>query len=217
MPEQARSAPETPPAPAFSLTPSLRGLTLLWRRSLAEPRQVSMVAPSSRFVGRAAAALIRQRPRGGVIELGAGTGAITRALLEHGIAAQTLTCLELDATFCRHLRDRLPQLDIICAPAERLAAIWCERASEAAGAVVSSLPIRLFEAAQQATVLDACRQVLAPAGLLVQATYRPSTPIPYPLLFTHGFAAESRLTIWRNLPPVFLWTYRRLTPAAGDG
>lgn len=167
-----------------------------------------MVLPSSPAVGRLMAETVRERPARSVIELGAGTGAVTRQLLQHVVGADDLTCIELDRGFVAYLRATLPGVDVICAPAEQLAGIWSERQREPAGAVVSTLPIRLFPDALKLDVLDAMLPVLAPGAPLVQLTFRPSSPIPPRLLFARGFVAERREIVWANVPPAFVWIYR---------
>lgn len=192
-------------------TPSFAdGLMLLWQRTLAQPRQISMVLPSSRAVGRMMAEAVLQRPAASVIELGAGTGAVTRQLLKHGdLTPDLLTCVELDSGFVTYLRATLPGVNVICAPAEQLAKLWTEEQREPAGAIVSTLPIRLFPDDLKLQVLDAALPVMAPDAPIVQLTFRPSTPIPSRVLFAHGLAAQRREIVWANVPPAFIWIYRR--------
>lgn len=183
---------------------------LLWQRTLAQPRQISMVLPSSRAVGRTMAEAIRRRPAGPVIELGAGTGAVTRQLLRHGVTADLLTCVELDHGFVTYLRAAMPGVDVICAPAEQLATIWRR---EPAGAIVSTLPIRLFPDDLKLQVLHATLSTMTPGAPLVQLTFRPSSPIPSHVLFACGLAAERREIVWANIPPAFVWSYRHAASA----
>ncbi|ANB72670.1 hypothetical protein AYM40_10030 [Paraburkholderia phytofirmans OLGA172] len=48
-----------------------------------------------------------------VVELGAGTGAVIQALLDHGIQADRLLIIERSAALVTHLRSRFPRLRII--------------------------------------------------------------------------------------------------------
>jgi phosphatidylethanolamine/phosphatidyl-N-methylethanolamine N-methyltransferase len=170
---------------------------------------MSTVLPSSRAVGRTMAEAIRQRPAGPVIELGAGTGAVTRQLLKHGVTADLLTCVELDRGFVTYLCATLPGVDVICAPAEELATLWSEWRRAPAGAIVSTLPIRLFPDDLKLQVLEATLSTMAPGAPIVQLTFRPSSPIPSHVLFACGLAAERREIVWANVPPAFVWSYRR--------
>jgi phosphatidylethanolamine/phosphatidyl-N-methylethanolamine N-methyltransferase len=62
-----------------TLSDNLRFLRAL----IARPKNVGAVAPSSRALARAIARQINPARPGPVLELGPGTGVVTRALLEH--------------------------------------------------------------------------------------------------------------------------------------
>jgi phosphatidylethanolamine/phosphatidyl-N-methylethanolamine N-methyltransferase len=71
------------------------------------PHQVVALAPSSRFL--CAEMVAGLDPDGGpVIELGAGTGNITAAILGHGIAPEHVHSIEMNPEFCGRLRARFP-------------------------------------------------------------------------------------------------------------
>ena len=93
------------------------GPLLLWGRSLHNFRQICSLFPSSPFVGRAMSWAIAGRPAGQVVELGAGTGAVTRQLLRHGVPMEHLTLVEIDSHLGGHLRRTFPGMDVIIAPA----------------------------------------------------------------------------------------------------
>ena len=48
-----------------------------------------------------------------MVELGPGTGAITNALVEHGIDQKRLVLVEYNPGFCALLRDRYPQAKVV--------------------------------------------------------------------------------------------------------
>jgi phosphatidylethanolamine/phosphatidyl-N-methylethanolamine N-methyltransferase len=75
------------------------------------PHQVVALAPSSRFL--CAEMVAELDPAGGpVIELGAGTGNITQAILDRGIAPGQLHSIEMNPEFCNRLRLRFPHLNV---------------------------------------------------------------------------------------------------------
>lgn len=149
-----------------------------------------------------------QRPPGRVIELGAGTGAITRQLLAHGVPPDGLTCIELDPGFVDYLRQAFPHVEAVQGTAESLARIWGERGHGPAAAIVSSLPIRLFDDAATHAVLAASCAVARPGAPFVQLTFRASNPIPRRILQVHGLTGRRRGLVWANVPPAFVWLYR---------
>lgn len=189
--------------------PATRAVFLLWSRVARSPVQFSTLYPSSSYVGRAFARAIRQRPASSVIELGAGTGAVTRVLLEDGIAPEDLTCLELDAEMGVFLRNEFPDLDIRTMPAQNLSELWRTENRKPAGAIVSTMPARTFSQELLAEILENCRSVLAPGGLLVQFTYLQRSPFPLEMISAAGFSHESRSHVWANLPPTTIWVYKR--------
>ena len=89
-------------------------------RWLRKPSQVGAVAPSSAALATALAAEVDVEAPGTVVELGPGTGRVTRALLEAGVDPEKLIAIERDAAFCRLLRERFPAIRIVSGDARRL-------------------------------------------------------------------------------------------------
>ena len=71
------------------------------------------------------------------------------------------------------------------------------------------MPARTFSRELIADILNNCKAVLAPGGLLVQFPYLQRSPFPLDLIEAAGFTYESRVMVWANLPPTSVWTYRR--------
>jgi phosphatidylethanolamine/phosphatidyl-N-methylethanolamine N-methyltransferase len=184
------------------------GPLLFWRRSLQNFGQVSSLFPSSPFVGRAMSWAIAERPADHVVELGAGTGAVTRQRLRHAAAPDQLTLVEIDAQLGGHLRRTFPDLDVIIAPAEQLAAIWRDRRGAPVGAIVSTLPMRLFSNQSIVAIMRASHAVLEPGGLFVHFTYRQCGPVPERIRAALGLTATRHCRVWINLPPAGIWVYR---------
>src|SRR5271165_6980183 len=75
---------------------------------LRDPLGIGAVAPSSAAVARAMAdGLTLERP-GMVLELGGGTGSVTRALLAAGCPPERLVVIERETALARVLRRRFP-------------------------------------------------------------------------------------------------------------
>ena len=191
-----------------NLHPNAAATLLLWRQSLRRPRQVCSAMPSSPFVGAAMAEAIRGRPEHAVIELGAGTGAVTRQLLAHGVNPADLTLVEIDRSLGAYLRATFPKVQTIVASAEQLAQLWEDRQKPKAGAIVSTLPLRLFEPPELRSILANALAVLAPGAPFVQFTYRPGNPVPPRVLAELGLQSARHSMVWANCPPAAIWTYR---------
>src|SRR5260370_21870894 len=82
-------------------------------RWLKAPHRIGAVAPSSRYLARAMATQVDLRRAEPVVELGGGTGSVTRALLEACLPAYRLVVVESDERLYKMLRPRFPQLRII--------------------------------------------------------------------------------------------------------
>jgi len=81
---------------------------LFFRRWLANPLQMGSVVPSSPALCRRIAALVTQGPGEAVLELGAGTGVVSRALLDAGVPPERLLVLEIVPDMAEHLGRTLP-------------------------------------------------------------------------------------------------------------
>ena len=71
------------------------------------------VMPSGRVLARTMAQYVDIDSDGPVVELGPGTGAITNALIEHGVDQKRLVLVEYNPGFCALLRDRYPQAKVV--------------------------------------------------------------------------------------------------------
>jgi phosphatidylethanolamine/phosphatidyl-N-methylethanolamine N-methyltransferase len=191
-----------------------QGPLLFWQRSLKHPKQICSLFPSSPFVGRAMTEVIGDRLDEHIIELGAGTGAVTRQLIRNGVRPEKLTLVEIDAQLGGHLRRRFPDVDVIISEAQNLAQLWRERNGERVGAVVSTLPMRLFSKKLIYLVLKNSLQVLDDDGVFIQFTYRLDSPVPERLIKALRLRAWRYTRVWLNLPPAAIWVYEKLPKPA---
>ncbi|MBJ7545036.1 class I SAM-dependent methyltransferase [Rhodomicrobium udaipurense] len=145
-----------------------------------------------------------------VIELGAGTGAVTRQLIRNGVEPGKLTLVEIDARLGGHLRRRFPDTDVLIGSAEDLAKVWQERNGENVGAIISTLPMRLFSKKLIYLVMKNSLQVLDEGGMFVQFTYRQTSPVPPRVVNALRLKAWRYTRVWLNLPPAAIWVYERM-------
>jgi phospholipid N-methyltransferase len=181
---------------------------VLFARELVDnPGGIGAVWPSSRRLARSMAARVPRAGRGLVVELGAGTGIVTEALLDKGIDARRLLIVERSASFVAHLRQRFPQLTIVHGDAARLGAIV---KGVPVDSIVSSLPLRSLPEAEAAAITGQWPDLLAPRGIIVQFSYdlRAMNRRRVP-----GFAELGSAIVWANLPPARVTQLQR--PSAG--
>lgn len=145
-----------------------------------------------------------------VVELGAGTGAVTQALLASGVARDRLAIVERDATLVDVLRQRFPGVRIIHGDAMHLRRLLRSHGVAAVSCVVSSLPLLTLPPLTRLAVLRESFKVLADDGVLVQYTYGFLSPLPRKRRQQLGIVGRCVGRVWRNLPPATVWTYRRI-------
>ena len=107
-----------------------------------------------------------------IVQLGVGTGCITKALLDRMRPDSRLVSLELNRIFvdeCEEVGD--PRLSLHHACASELPAISDALGLGAIDYVVSSLPLALMDDALVERVLADCQSRLAPNGLFLQYQY----------------------------------------------
>lgn len=180
---------------------------LFVRELLNRPATVGAVWPSSRQLARHMAARVPLDGKGMIIELGAGTGVVTQALLDRGIAAERLVVVERSPAFVRHLRARFPGINVILGDAAQLAHLLPY--SPRIDAIVSSLPLRSLPTADATAIVNQWRLLLPPKGLVIQYTYDLRD---LGRLTKYGFAVRSRNIVWANLPPARVLVFDSRAP-----
>lgn len=179
---------------------------LFFRAWLRNPLSIASLVPSSPATGRAFTRLIDLDRPGDILELGSGTGAISRYLLSAGVPASRLIMVEREPEMANHLRDNFPDVRILQGDATALDGMLDRLGVSRLSIVVSSLPIVWFPLEAQASIIEACFGRLDPDGAFLQMTNQPASPLPMKKL---GLAGKRAAHIWRNLPPSFIWRYWR--------
>jgi phosphatidylethanolamine/phosphatidyl-N-methylethanolamine N-methyltransferase len=191
---------------------SRAGTTLFLKRWLRNPLSMGAVVPSGRLLAEAMArtTLAEMTGRDGpVIELGAGTGEVTKALLAVGIPAHRLALVEREPELAAFLRSHFPGPRIVEGDAARLAPLLDRHGIKSAAAVVSSLPLLSLPAEIVNGIVHSVFEVLPRGAALVQFTYGPSPPVPKTLREGLRLVGARGKRIWRNVPPAVVWTFRR--------
>ncbi|MGO4126398.1 class I SAM-dependent methyltransferase [Inquilinus sp. YAF38] len=179
---------------------------LFFRRWLANPREVGSVAPSSPALKRRLTQEIVRAPDEYVIELGGGTGAITRGILERGVPADRLYVLEINPEMAQHLRDIFPGIHVIEGDARRLAEILPPEVVGKVGTTVCGIPMLLLTLEEQKAILDSAYSVMPKGRQVVLYTYALSSPLPRDKL---GLAGRRVGFVPANIPPASVWAYRQ--------
>jgi phosphatidylethanolamine/phosphatidyl-N-methylethanolamine N-methyltransferase len=176
------------------------------RSWIEKPLHMGAVMPSSKLLARTMAQYVDVDSKGPVIELGPGTGAITNALIEHGVDQKRLVLVEYNPGFCALLRDRYPQARVVQGDAYALRDSLGDLLDAPASAVVSGLPLVTKPMLTRLKLIRDAFLALAPGAPFVQFTYSVAPPIPKSL---PGVSTQASERIWMNLPPARVWVYRK--------
>lgn len=171
------------------------------------PLTTGAVSPSGKALARMIASFVDPDSKGPVIELGPGTGPVTEALVERGIAEERLFLLEYSADFCRLLRARFPRATVVQGDAYAMAALLGPKLPRPASAIVSSLPLLTKPEEQRLSLVDDAYALAEPASPFIQFTYGNASPVP--LDGRISFDANVSPRVWLNIPPARVWVYRQ--------
>ena len=181
---------------------------LFFTKWLQSPLSVASVTPSSPQLAQAMAARLPQGD-GAVVELGGGTGSITRALLQNGIAPDRLIVVERDAYFCSYLKRRFPDINVICGDALCLeSALNGLFEALPIRTVVSGLPMLSMTAKTQKQLLEQSIRIMESRGIFVQFSYAITSPLKKRVAKELDLQQECVAHVWRNVPPAKVWVYR---------
>ncbi|HJX19298.1 MAG TPA: methyltransferase domain-containing protein [Acidiferrobacterales bacterium] len=171
------------------------------------PLQTGALWPSGQALARAMARCVDPCQPGPVVELGAGTGAITRELLARGLAPQRLVAIEKDPALCRVLRLRFPEVSVLRGDVAELVALLAAAGAGRAGTLVSGLPLLGMPRQGRRRVLEQIAACLGPGGVLVQFTYSPLPPVSRAACAAFGWSGRRVAWVPWNLPPAAVWIY----------
>jgi phosphatidylethanolamine/phosphatidyl-N-methylethanolamine N-methyltransferase len=175
---------------------------------LKDPFHVASITPSSRWLARLMATDVGPGAR--VVELGAGTGTLTDAIVEQGVRQEDLYLVEQHAMFCDVLRQRFPGSHIVQADAAALTdSLGSLRGT--VDYVISGLPIVWFNRDKKAKILQEAFALLRPHGRYQQFTYLGPPPVGGRLLDELGLRATLLGVSPLNLPPAFVYRFERRT------
>jgi len=183
---------------------SIANASLFFRRWMANPLQMGSVIPSSPALCQRIAALTRRASDEIVIELGAGTGVVSRALLAAGVPPERLCVVEIVPEMADHLRGILPGVQVVCGDAFRLPDAIPARWHGKVGTVICGIPLVLLPLEQQRRFVAAVEAVAPGRGFLLY-TYCITSPLPW-----RALELEAKREAWTplNLPPASVWRYR---------
>jgi phosphatidylethanolamine/phosphatidyl-N-methylethanolamine N-methyltransferase len=171
-----------------------------------KPRAVGSIVPTSSVTARRMASIIDPKSGLPVLEVGPGTGVITKAILKRGIKPSDLYTVEYSHDFVTHLRRNYPDINVIEGDGFNLDKTLGDMRDATFDCVVSGVPLLNFPVARRVAYLENLLKRIPDGRPVVQLTYGPKSPIPPGL---GDYTIEHFHFILRNIPPTQLWIYRR--------
>lgn len=223
----------TGPYPALRLDERLRDTGLFLSQAVRTFKATGSVVPSSAALARAMAEQIRARPVPGqplrILEVGAGTGAITRGLAEAMLPGDTADLVESNREFADHLSELLttdPDLARIAGSATVHAKLVDEMGTDRSyDVIVSGLPFANFDAEDVEEILEYYFRVLEPGGHLSFYGYLYTKEVKAVIARREDYLRQARTSwvvqdwidrygirsekVFANIPPAFVHHLRK--------
>jgi phospholipid N-methyltransferase len=172
---------------------------------------IASFVPSSRFLARSTCKGIDFDRARCIVELGAGTGPITKELVARVRPHTRLMVVELDPDFCKRLRSKFPGADIVEGDACQLDKLLADRGIRQVDHVVSGLPLPSFPPRLRDGVLGSASRCLAPNGTFRQLSVMPWV---YRGLYRGYFEDVRFKLVPLNFPPAGVYVCRGFRPVA---
>ncbi len=174
---------------------------------VSKPKTVGAIAPTSARTAAKMTSLIRPDSGLPVLELGPGTGVITKAILNSGVNPENIYSIEYSASFIPGLRRRYPGINFIHGDAFNIAVIAKQLGIEKFDCVISALPLLNFPISQRIRLVVAALALVEQGRPMIQFSYGPNSPVPER---SKNFEVDHLGTVLRNIPPARIWTYTSL-------
>lgn len=193
--------------------------------AMRSPREVGTLVPSGPELARRLATVVAGAGTAGrppvVVEIGAGSGAVTAAIAREAHRDAVVIAIEKDAELAERLRSRELGVRVVTADAATLATILADHDVDRADVIVSVLPWALFGPQQQREFLAIFSAALHADGVFTAAAYS----LGYWTPAARRFRSELERvfsevlptrTMWRHLPPAMTYVCRRPILAGED-
>ncbi|MCX5580693.1 class I SAM-dependent methyltransferase [Kaistia terrae] len=177
-----------------------------FRSWMGKPLSMGSVTPSGKALTKLMASFVDPDDTLPIIELGPGTGVVTQALLERGVAPERIVSIEYSPDFCRLLEKRFTGIRIIQGDAYALDQALAGCVEGPVAAVISSLPLLTQPPQRRSTLISDAFARLSPGRPFIQFSYGLNSPVPPdPALFSTSHTGW----VMKNVPPARVWVYRR--------
>lgn len=184
---------------------------IFFKRWLSSPKQLGTFAPISGSLAQKAARVIFESydPNFPIVEIGAGTGRLTRAIVKQGVHPRNVCAVELDPDLSRFLRDTMPMVKVICGDVRELGHYVKDLYGQLPS-IVSVLPLMYFSTDVRWELVQVMLNAVRNDGSLYHVTYSPIDPLKAIKKDLPCALESSRIVShWLNFPPGFVWRYTK--------
>lgn len=178
-----------------------------FRGFLRNPKEVGSVIPSSRFLTRRVLQCGRAHQASTILELGPGTGVLTREILRSMPETARLIGVEISPEFAvvleKTIRDE--RLRVYRDSASELERALAENGGGLADLVVSGIPFSTMGSGEGRRTLEAAKRALAPGGRFVAYQFRDHVR----RMAEPVFGKAEMQSTFLNIPPMRIYTWTR--------
>lgn len=175
-----------------------------FRGMMSTPKTVGAIMPTSNRMANRMASIINTGSGLPVLELGPGTGVITKAILAKGVKPEDLVSIEYSTDFVLHLRRKYPGVNFVNGDAFNLAETLKAYQGQKFDCVISGIPLLNFPMSQRVKLMEDLLALLPPGRPVVQFSYGPVSPV---IAKPSSYRIKHFDFIIRNLPPAQIWHY----------
>jgi phosphatidylethanolamine/phosphatidyl-N-methylethanolamine N-methyltransferase len=170
------------------------------------PKTVGAIAPTSSITAKRMASVIDVTSGLPVLELGPGTGVITKQILARGVAPEKIVSVEYSQDFYRRLVEDYAGVNFIRGDAFDLKNSLGSFADQTFDCVISAVPMLSFPMEARIRLLEDLLSRIPEGRPVVQITYGPVSPV---IAKPDRYHIQHFDFVVRNIPPAQLWIYRK--------
>ncbi len=175
-----------------------------WKSNM---KAVGSIVPTSGITARRMASVVNPHSGLPVLELGPGTGVITKAILQKGVQPENLVSVEFSTDFYQHLVKTYPGVDFINGDAFDLDKTLGLRRDQKFDSVVSAVPLLNFPMHMRVSLIDDLLSRIPVGRPVIQISYGPLSPV---VAMPDRYQISHYDFVVRNIPPAQLWVYRKM-------
>ncbi|MCU0239251.1 MAG: methyltransferase domain-containing protein [Pyrinomonadaceae bacterium] len=182
---------------------------------LKNPLKVGSVTPSSDELAMEMVVGVEPNENNAVIEIGCGTGAITKYLAKVVSNRKSFIGIEIEKDFVRKLNRDYPQLNVVCENASKISEILRNNEIGKVSYIISGLPFVILPEKVSDDILREIDKLMANGCMFRTFQYAHGYNLPIARKFRqrmdekYGKVKRSPL-ILKNVPPAYVLTWNTL-------